>query len=102
NHSNWQYSRKTKEWYYHTFFKDQPDLNMTNPEVQDEVIRIIDFWLKLGISGFRIDAAPHIVREKGKYKFDDDPHNIFRKIRQHVNEKNPEAVLLAEVNVKPE
>ncbi|PRD53850.1 alpha-amylase family protein [Sphingobacterium gobiense] len=101
DYSNWEYSRKTKQWYYHTFYNDQPDLNMTNPAVQEEIFRIINFWLKLGISGFRIDAAPHIIRQKGDQKFDGDRHDIFRKIRQFVKERNPEAVLIAEVNVKP-
>jgi len=98
--SNWEYHKEAKTWYYHTFYQDQPDLNMTNPEVQEEVFRIVDFWLKLGISGFRNDAAPHMIREKGNHKFDNDPHDIFRRLRKYISEKNPEAVLLAEVDVE--
>ena len=53
--SNWKYDQKTKAYFYHTFYGHQPDLNMTNPAVQKEIMRIMHFWLKLGIAGFRID-----------------------------------------------
>lgn len=63
--SNWKFDKKTSSYYYHTFYEHQPDLNLSNPAVQKEVMKIMHFWLKLGISGFRIDAAPHMIRDKG-------------------------------------
>ena len=100
-HSNWRYDRKAKAYYYHTFYPHQPDLNVANPQVQREIMRVMHFWLKLGVSGFRIDAAPHMVRKKGTEKFKGDPHDIFRKFRELVEEQKKDAILLAEVDVDP-
>ncbi|WP_439488981.1 alpha-amylase family protein [Algoriphagus sp.] len=100
-HSNWEYDRSAKKWYYHTFFPHQPDLNISNPEVRAEIIRVMHFWLKLGISGFRIDATPHMFREKGSEKFDGDPLQILRDFREFTEIHNRDAVLLAEVDVDP-
>lgn len=99
--SNWKYDQKAKAYYYHTFYGFQPDLNLTNPKVQNEIIRIMHFWLKLGISGFRIDAAEHMVREKGGENFESDPHVFLRKMRDFVEKQRKDAVLLAEVDVDP-
>lgn len=100
-HSNWRYDRKAKAYYYHTFYPHQPDLNVANPQVQKEIMRVMHFWLKLGVSGFRIDAAPHMVRKKGTEKFEGDPHDVFRKFRELVEEQKKDAILLAEVDVDP-
>lgn len=100
--SNWKYDRKAKAWYYHTFFPHQPDLNISNIHVQEEIFRIMHFWLKLGVSGFRIDAAPHMFTEKGKVDFGEDPHEIFRNFREFVELKKRDAILLAEVDLEPE
>ncbi len=100
--SNWKYDRKAKAWYYHTFFPHQPDLNISNPAVQKEIFRIMNFWLKLGVSGFRMDAAPHMFTEKGKVEFGEDPHEIFRNFREFVENQKRDAVLLAEVDLEPE
>ncbi|PKD16228.1 trehalose synthase [Salegentibacter salinarum] len=100
--SNWKYDRKAKAWYYHTFFPHQPDLNISNPDVQKEIFRIMHFWLKLGVSGFRMDAAPHMFTEKGQVDFQEDPHEIFRNFREFVETQKPDAILLAEVDIEPE
>lgn len=100
-HTNWTYDRSAKKWYYHTFLPNQPDLNISNSEVRAEIIRVIHFWLKLGISGFRIDATPHMFREKGSEKFDGDPLQILRDFREFTEIHNRDAILLAEVDVDP-
>ncbi len=100
--SNWKYDRKAKAYYYHTFFPHQPDLNISNPAVQKEIFRIMHFWLKLGVHGFRMDAAPHMFTEKGQVQFDEDPHEIFRNFREFVEFQKPNAILLAEVDLPPE
>lgn len=99
--SNWEKDKKSGEYYYHTFYPEQPDLNVSNPAVRKEIKKIMHFWLKLGISGFRIDAAPHMIRKKGDAKFDGDPHEVFRDFREFVESYKPEAILLAEVDVEP-
>lgn len=100
-YTNWTYHSGAEAFYYHTFYDNQPDLNMTNPEVVAEVKKIMRFWLKLGVDGFRIDAAAHIITNKGKHKFRSDRHDVFREWRAFLKESYPEAVFLAEVDVPP-
>ncbi|HYH56334.1 MAG TPA: alpha-amylase family protein [Anseongella sp.] len=99
---NWEYDEMAKAWYYHTFYKHQPDLNITNPDVIKEIRWIMRFWLKLGVAGFRMDAVPHMIRQKGNEKFEGDPHDFFRGLREFVEEQRKDAVLLAEVDTEPE
>ena len=53
------------EYYFHRFYEFQPDLNTANPAVQAEILKIMGFWLQLGVSGFRMDAVPFVIAEKG-------------------------------------
>src|SRR5919107_598886 len=57
----WTWHEQAQAWYYHRFYEFQPDLNMANPAVRAEVMRIVAFWLQLGVAGFRIDAVPFII-----------------------------------------
>lgn len=98
---NWEYDAQAGAWYYHTFYPHQPDLNLTNPDVREEIRWIMRFWLKLGVAGFRVDAVPHMLREKGNEKFGEDPHNLLREWREFVEEQRKDAVLLAEVDTDP-
>ena len=59
--SLWQYDDEAGQYYLHRFYKFQPDLNIDNPEVRDEIARIIGFWMQLGLSGFRVDAVPFLL-----------------------------------------
>ncbi len=99
--TSWQYDRTAKAYYFHSFYPHQPDLNIANKQVQEEIFRIMHFWLKLGVSGFRIDAAPHMFKEKGRMDFEGDPHEIFRNFREFVETQKPDAILLAEVDLDP-
>ena len=58
-------TRSAKAWYFHRFYHFQPDLNTSNPEVQAEILKIMGFWIELGVSGFRMDAVPFIISKKG-------------------------------------
>ena len=100
--SVWEYDEEAEAYYYHTFYPFQPDLNIANPAVQKEIQRIMHFWLKLGISGFRLDAATHMVRQKGNENFEGDPHDVFRHFRRFIEFQRRDAILLAEVDVEPE
>lgn len=100
--SNWEYEPAVDAYFYHTFYKHQPDLNMTNPRVQKEVFSIIDFWMGKGIDGFRIDAVPHILRDKGDSHFEGDPYDLMEDWRQAVLRHNKHAVLFGEADVEPE
>jgi glycosidase len=57
----WTYAREVRGYYFHRFYNFQPDLNMANPRVREEVRRIIGYWLQLGVAGFRVDAVPFVL-----------------------------------------
>lgn len=97
---NWKYDEEADAYFYHTFYDFQPDLNYANPEVRKEVRRIMHFWLRLGVSGFRVDALSHIIRTKGSTVVQDSD-KIVQEFRQYVEEISCEAVLLGETDVEP-
>lgn len=99
--STWAYDDEAKAYYYHTFYEFQPDLNLANPAVRAEIQRIMHFWLKMGIAGFRLDAATHMLREKGNSKFEGEAHDVFRSFRDFIENQRKDAILLAEVDVEP-
>lgn len=98
--SNWKWDDAAEAYYYHTFYHFQPDLNYANPRVMQEVRQIMHYWLRLGVSGFRIDALPHMIREKGSIKFK-DPFHIVRSLVNFVEEIKTDGVLLGETDVPP-
>jgi len=101
--SLWELDPKTGEYYLHHFYKHQPDLNVTNPAVQEEIARTIGFWLELGVAGFRVDAVPflispdHVPSAKGQVPF--DPKRYLADVRRYVSRRSGNAVLLGEVNL---
>jgi len=99
----WSYDRTAKLWYYHRFYDFQPDLNFANPDVRTEAKKIMAFWLRLGVSGFRIDAAPFII-ELTEPGVPECPHDLdyLTELRQHTSWRRSDAVLLAEANVEPD
>ena len=98
--SIWTKSEPTGEWYLHKFYKEQPDLNVTNPRVRDEIAKVMGFWLQVGLSGFRVDAVPFFLETAGA---DDgalpDPHEYLRDLRALVGRRSGNGVLLGEVNL---
>lgn len=61
----WEYDKDLDEWYLHLFCKEQPDLNMDNPKVREEIKDIIRFWLDMGVDGFREDVITFISKKEG-------------------------------------
>jgi len=61
----WKYDQTTEEWYLHLFGDKQPDLNWDNPKVRKEVIDICNYWLDLGVDGFRCDVITYISKAEG-------------------------------------
>ena len=94
--STWAFDRKAGQYYQHSFYKHQPELNLSNPAVRDELAQVMGFWLEQGLSGFRVDAVPFLI--EGAM---DDPHQIVRDLRAYVNRRVGDAVLLGEVNLPP-
>jgi len=101
--SIWEYDEKTEEWYLHRFYRTQPDLNITNPLVRDEIVKAMGFWLELGISGFRVDAVPFMIETTGVDRAEldrfPDPHEFLRHLRSFVARRTGDGILLGEVNV---
>jgi trehalose synthase len=97
--SNWQHDRRTGEYYLHRFYRFQPDLNIANPAVRDEICKIAAFWLALGVSGFRMDAVPFLLELDGiSEHVQGDPKGWLRSLRAFVCRRTGEAMLLGEVN----
>ncbi len=99
--SIWELDPKTNQWYLHHFYKHQPDLNIENPQVQEEISRTLGFWLELGVSGFRVDAVPFMFAKDDVPGKPDafDPIQFLGDVRNFVNRRVGDAVLLGEVNV---
>lgn len=99
----WTYDEMAGEYYYHRFYKFQPDLNNQNPEVQQEAKKIIKTWVDRGLSGFRLDAVPFILEipQKEGEIFEHD-FAILRDLRQYVDQMEGDVIILGEANVKPE
>ncbi len=100
--SNWTLHETRQQYYWHRFFSHQPDLNYDNPEVGQAMIDVLDFWLSLGIDGFRLDAAPYLFEREGT-NCENLPqtHEFLRRIRAEVDAKHPNKILLAEANQLP-
>jgi len=99
--SLWELDPKTGEYYLHHFYKHQPDLNIANPKVQEEISRTLGFWLQLGVSGFRVDAVPFLFADDGAPGDPGvfDPLEYLCDVRNFVTRRLGDAVLLGEVNV---
>jgi maltose alpha-D-glucosyltransferase/alpha-amylase len=100
--SNWTWDPVAKQYYWHRFFHHQPDLNFENPVVLKEVLAIMDFWLGLGVDGFRLDAIPYLVERDGTSCENlPETHTVIQAIRRHIDERWPNRMLLAEANQWP-
>ncbi|CAA9373026.1 MAG: GH13_16 / GH13_36 / GH13_17 / GH13_4 / GH 13 / GH13_35 / GH13_23 / GH13_31 / GH13_40 / GH13 _30 / GH13_29, partial [uncultured Phycisphaerae bacterium] len=98
-HTTWSYDRLAKRWYMHRFYPHQPDLNINNPRVRDEIHKVIGFWLELGLSGFRVDAVPFLIEQVGRHNpATRDPHDYLRDLRSFMTRRRGDAMLLAEAN----
>jgi maltose alpha-D-glucosyltransferase / alpha-amylase len=101
--SLWTYDEVARAYYLHHFYPFQPELNAANPQVRDEILRIVDYWVAFGVSGFRLDAAPLIIANKGlEHANPRDPHGILREIGGYLRSRRPGGVLMGEVNLPPE
>jgi maltose alpha-D-glucosyltransferase/alpha-amylase len=101
--SNWNYDEVAGKWFLHRFYSHMPDLNIANPRVRDEISKVVGYWLELGLSGFRVDAAPFVIELAGtEAERGQDPHAFLRDLRAFTNRRRGDAILLAEANLPPE
>jgi maltose alpha-D-glucosyltransferase / alpha-amylase len=98
----WTFAREVREYYFHRFYDFEPDLNMANPRVREEVRRVIGYWLQLGVAGFRMDAVPFVLE---KPSMEGGPSETcfewLREFREFLQWRSGDAVLLGEANVEP-
>jgi maltose alpha-D-glucosyltransferase/alpha-amylase len=95
----WHFDEAAQEYYFHLFYKEEPDLNFANPDVQQEMLLAADFWMAFGIDGFRLDALNHLFEDKGipgtgatnKCEF-------LARLRAVMAAYNPHAFLIAEAD----
>jgi maltose alpha-D-glucosyltransferase/alpha-amylase len=99
--SVWQYDEQAGQYYLHRFYKHQPDLNVANPAVREEITRVMGFWLALGLSGFRVDAVPFLLETEGAVDAErlPEPHEYLRDLRAFLSRRDGQAILLGEVNL---
>jgi maltose alpha-D-glucosyltransferase/alpha-amylase len=101
--STWSYDKTAKAYYFHRFYDFQPDLNTANPEVQAEILKIMGFWLQLGVSGFRMDAVPFVIAKKGAgLTRPTEQYDMLRSFSEFLTWRKGEAIILAEANVLPD
>ena len=100
--STWSYDKEARAWYFHRFYDFQPDLQTANPEVQAEILKIMGFWIQLGVAGFRMDAVPFVIATKGAtVKHPREQYEMLRAFREFLQWRSGEAIVLAEANVLP-
>ena len=100
--STWTREPTAKSYYFHRFYDFQPDLNTANPHVQAEILKIMGFWLQLGVSGFRMDAVPFVIAEKGAgVTKPAERYDMLRFFREFLQWRAGDAIILGEANVLP-
>jgi maltose alpha-D-glucosyltransferase / alpha-amylase len=100
--STWSYERKARSWYFHRFYDFEPDLNIENPRVREEIHRVVSYWLRLGVSGFRVDAVPFLIEKPQPDGGTPQLHfEYLRELREVIQWRRGDAILLGEANVVP-
>ncbi len=101
--SNWTWDDVAGAFYWHRFFSHQPDLNYDNPEVQEQMLAVLKFWLDLGLDGFRLDAVPYLFEREGTQCENlKETHEFLKRVRTEVDDGYDNTVLLAEANQWPQ
>jgi trehalose synthase len=96
----WTFDAEAGQYYLHRFYHHQPDLNVANPAVRDEIAKVIGFWLAQGLSGFRVDAVPYLLELDGiDHEMEIAPHDFLRDLRAFIQRRRGDAILLGEVNL---
>lgn len=101
--SNWSWDPVAKAYYLHRFFSHQPDLNYDNPNVRQEIFKIVDFWFKLGVDALRLDAVPYLFKREGTTCENlPETHQFLKSLRAYIDKHYHNKFLLAEANQWPD
>jgi maltose alpha-D-glucosyltransferase / alpha-amylase len=98
--STWTYDEVAGQWYMHRYFDFMPDLNITEPNVRDEMNKVLGFWLELGISGFRVDSLQFMIETIGT-RASDKPVSYLQSLVEFMERRRGDAIFLGEANVSP-
>jgi maltose alpha-D-glucosyltransferase / alpha-amylase len=100
--SNWTWDPVAKQYYWHRFFSHQPDLNFDNPKVLEEIVKVMRFWLDMGVDALRVDAIPYLIERDGTSCENlPETHAIIKKLRQEMDAGYSNRMILAEANQWP-
>jgi maltose alpha-D-glucosyltransferase / alpha-amylase len=101
--SNWTWDPVAHSYYWHRFYSHQPDLNFDNKKVQDAILKVMDYWLDMGVDGLRLDAIPYLFEREGTNCENlPETYAFLKNLRKHVDKKHNDKMLLAEANQWPE
>ena len=101
--SNWTWDPVAGAYFWHRFYSHQPDLNFDNPRVLKSVLRVMRFWLEMGVDGLRLDAIPYLIEREGTSNENlPETHVVLKQIRGYLDVHFPGRLLLAEANQWPE
>ncbi len=101
--SNWTWDPEAQQYYWHRFFSHQPDLNYDNPAVIEEVLKIMRYWLDMGVDGLRVDAIPYLVEREGTNCENLlETHLVMKRIRAEIDKDYAARTILAEANQWPD
>ena len=102
-YTNWTYEPEAKAYYWHRYYRFQPELNYENAEVQLEMIKVADFWLKMGVDGFRLPSIAFLFEEEGTSCENlSQTHAFLKRLRSHIDKHYKNRILIAEANLWPE
>jgi maltose alpha-D-glucosyltransferase/alpha-amylase len=101
--SNWSWDPVAEQYYWHRFYSHQPDLNFESADVRRALFSLVDYWLRIGVDGLRLDAVPYLYEREGTSCENlPETHAFLKSLRAHVDESFPNRMLLAEANQWPE
>ncbi len=100
--TTWTYDKLARQYYFHRFYEFQPDLDTMNPAVRREIMRIMGYWLQLGVSGFRMDAVPFLISSKGADVRPKQDYEMLHAMRDFLQWRRRDAIMLTEANVPPD
>ncbi len=101
--STWTWEKNARAYYFHRFYDFQPDLNTAHPEVQAEILKIMGFWLQLGVDGFRMDAVPFVIAKKGAGQTRSvEQYDMLRSFSEFLTWRKSGAIILGEANILPD
>jgi len=100
--SNWTWDPVAHAYFWHRFFSHQPDLNYDNPRVVEEMLRVLRFWLDMGVDALRVDAIPYLVERDGTNCENlPETHALVKKVRAEIDRSYENRAILAEANQWP-